>query len=120
MGFRISLSFLLHLSMKIILPNSPRCEARFLQRHIWGYSVCLYLIKRMPGLYGLKKSLLPSDVKDNISKLQIILAFLLDSFFYTIYLLTIKGRKMVSKHATINSCIDFSITPDKDYGLCKT
>ena len=24
-----------------------------LRRHIWGYSVCLYPIKRTPGLYGL-------------------------------------------------------------------
>ena len=33
--------------------KSPRCDAAFLRRHIWGYSVCLCPIKRTPGLYGL-------------------------------------------------------------------
>ena len=33
--------------------NNPRCDAAFLRRHIWGYSVCLCPIKRTRGLHGL-------------------------------------------------------------------
>ena len=50
-GIRSDFSFLFHFSMKFMSANIIAPD--FLRCHIWGYSVCLCPIKRMPALYGL-------------------------------------------------------------------
>ena len=58
-GIRSNFSFLFHFisffdENNLSKQNSLRWDAVFLWLHIWGYSVCLCPIKRMPGLYGLR------------------------------------------------------------------
>ena len=49
-------SFLFHFSMKFMkATEQPQMGRRVSRRHNLGYLVCLCLIKRTSGLYGLKK-----------------------------------------------------------------
>ena len=49
----IFFSFLFHFSMEFVKANRTAPDGT--RRHILGYSVCPCPIKRMPGVYGLKK-----------------------------------------------------------------
>ena len=51
-GIRSNFLILFHFLMKIMSAN--RIAPDGMPRFVWGFSVCVFPIKRMPGLYGLK------------------------------------------------------------------